>query len=60
MESDWCDLLSSVLEAILADEKKGMGDVVQKANPGARRHGIRASVLSKMGTTQKKETVSWV
>ena len=59
MESDGYDLMSRILHATPADEIKGMGEIVKKANTGVRRHGMRATVLSKMGSA-KEEAMSRV
>ena len=47
MESHWYDLVSRILEIIPADEMKGMGEKVRKANTSVRRHCIRATVFEK-------------
>ena len=54
MEADRYDLVSRLVEIRLADETKGMGEIVTKANTGVRRHGMRATVLSKIGSTTEE------
>ena len=48
MEADPHDLVSRLVEIILADEINGM------ANTGVRRHGMRATVLSKIGSATEE------
>ena len=52
---DGHDLMSRILVAFLAAETKGMGEFVRKANTGIRRHGIRATVLSKKGLGKRRK-----
>ena len=54
MESDWYDLVSRFFEATPAHEMKRMGEMVEKANTGVRRHGIDATVLSKIGSVKEE------
>ena len=54
MESDWCDLVSRILGAVPAGEVEGMGDTVRKADAGVIRHGIWATVLSKIGSAKEE------
>ena len=59
VKSDSFDLISRISEAVPASEIQGMGDIVRKASTGVRRHGMRATVLSKMGSA-KEEAMSRV
>ena len=56
MESDWYNLVSRVLEAMFADERKGTGEVARKANADVRRHGMRGTVLSKIASATEERS----
>ena len=46
------------MEALLADEIKGMCDIEGRANiTGFRRHGIRATVLRKIASGKEEGTI---
>ena len=40
--------MSRHIELVPADEINGMGETVRKANTGVRRHGIKATVFSRI------------
>ena len=44
---DWYNLVGRLIEFILALEVGEMGEIVRNANTGVKKHGTRATVLSK-------------
>ena len=54
MESNWYDLVSHILGAVTVDKIKGVCEIVRKANTGVRRHGVRATVLSKIASAKEE------
>ena len=40
MELDWFDLVSRLIEISVADEMRGLGEILRKADSGVGRHGI--------------------
>ena len=47
MELDWFDLVSRLIEISVADEMRGLGEILRKADSGVGRHGIMATVDSR-------------
>ena len=46
MESDWYNLVGRLIDIILTEEVRNLGEIVRKANTGVKNQGIRATVLS--------------
>ena len=47
MESDRFDFVSRLIEISVADEMRGLGEILRKADSGVGRHGIMATVDSR-------------
>ena len=43
-ESDWFDMVSRFIEISVADEIRGLGEILRKADSGVGRHGMMATV----------------
>ena len=54
MESYWYGLERHILGAVPLDKIKEVGEIVRKANTGVRRHGVRATVLSKIASAKEE------
>ena len=52
--ADWYDLVSPHTEIKPADAIKGMVETDRKANAGVRRHGRRATVLTKIASAREE------
>ena len=54
MESDGFDWVSHLIDTVLAEEIRRMGEIVRKASTGVRGHGRRATVLSKIASAKEE------